>query len=343
MTGKPPLKVTSGGPSSSPDVNASELMQNMVMNDDDKEWYALLFKKMHRRFLKPRHTVQPGFEVGLNASTMRVGDLVAEDGADHRSNSYGVFIPVPTEIVRQLETLYPRMMDRDEVDDSPPHITVLYVGTLDDAQAEGLRATVTEALKTIQPFDVRMVGTSHFDNPDASVFHVRIESKGLTDLHHLLKASVETAGIPVSHRYGEGGNGTYRGHITLSYRPPGQHENDIPVAGSWVVDRVEVWNMGSPISMKLGGKQCLGCAVGLCRTHVNEGRKKSKDKLLLEPDDVDRRKKRPKKTELNAVAAGNVSGYTLPLGMSNQTKRQHRKRAKISARAFGGGKVVGKL
>lgn len=75
-TGEPPLVVTSGSPSSSPDVNASELMQNMIMNDDDKEWYALLFKKMNKRFLKPRSTVQHGFEVGLNASLERTGPVI---------------------------------------------------------------------------------------------------------------------------------------------------------------------------------------------------------------------------------------------------------------------------
>lgn len=56
-----------GGPSMSADVNASEIMQNMVMNDDDKKWYAKLFKKQAKNFLKPRNTVaQHGFEVGLN-------------------------------------------------------------------------------------------------------------------------------------------------------------------------------------------------------------------------------------------------------------------------------------
>ncbi len=55
-----------GGPSSSPDVNASEIMQNMIMNDDDKEWYKELFKKQSKDFLKPRFSVGSGFEVGLN-------------------------------------------------------------------------------------------------------------------------------------------------------------------------------------------------------------------------------------------------------------------------------------
>lgn len=349
MTGEPPLKVTSGGPSSSPDVNASQIMQNMIMNDDDKVWYAKLFKKMSKRFLKPRNTVQHGFDVGLNAGLARLLPVI--EGQDHRTNTYGVFIPVPDQIVRQLEVLYPKMSERMDVDDSPPHVTALYVGELDDRQADGLRAVVADVLESIQPFEVNMCGTSHFDNPDACVFHVQVKSVGLTNLHHLLRAAIENAGIPVAHSYGYNNNDAiYRGHITLGYQPPGQRETDIPVKGSWVVDRVEVWNMGSPVSIKLGGTRCLGCAVGLCRTHITEAKRRKKsgkenkihdDELLIEPDDLDSRKKKPKKKEVNAVAGGSVSGNTLPLGMSNKNKREQHKRAKISARAFGNGKVVG--
>ena len=88
---------------------------------------------------------------------------------------------------------------------------------------------------------------------------------------------------------------------------------------------------------------CLGCAVGLCRVKLHEARRKENKKhgenLLMEPDDLDAKRKREKKKqtkEVNAVAGGNVSGYTGPLG-----KRAQRKLAKFSARAFGGGKVVG--
>lgn len=169
-TGMPPLKKTSGGPSSSPDVNASELMQNKVMNDDDKEWYEKFFKKMHKNFLKPRFTVNHGFDVGLNASYVRQGKALSEKNMKNST--------------------------------------------------------------------------------------------------------------------------------------------------------------------------CLGCSIDLCRKHLQEGKKK---KLIIEPDDVDKRKKRSKKKEVNAVAAGGISGYTLPLGMSNQTLKARRKNAKVNARAFGGGKVRGKF
>ena len=68
--------------------------------------------------------------------------------------------------------------------------------------------------------------------------------------------------------------------------------------------------------------------------------------LVDEDEDVDKKAKKrgQKKTkEVNTVSAGGISGYTLPLGASNQTRKARKKNAGINARAFGGGKVVGKL
>lgn len=145
----------------SADVNASEIMQNMVMNDDDKEWYALLFKKMHKDFLKPRYTV--------NQAKPGKQGLRAEPGMD-----------------------------------------------------QGLNCSLDLSLK--------------------------------------------------------------------------------------------------------------GCLVS--------------EELVTEPDDLERKRKKKKKKktdEFNAVGAGNIAGYTLPLGASNQNKKARKKNAGVNARAFGGGKVVGKL
>src|SRR3990167_2285906 len=249
-TGMPPIW-TDGDPSASPDVNASELMQNLIMNDDDKEWYEELFKKNHKSFLKPRFSVQPGGNACLSCSFIRVSNAVlAENGADHRVDTYGVFIPVPPSVVRGLEAAYPPVVRNQSHDHSPLHVTVLYVGQLDDLQAQAMRNACLDVLDHIQPFDVSVQGTSHFDNAGSSVFHACVVSPALENLHHTLKAALQTAGIPVEHRYGDNQCGSFKGHITLAMLPPGQHEKELPLCGSWVVDRVEVWNMGSPVSMR---------------------------------------------------------------------------------------------
>jgi 2'-5' RNA ligase len=321
-TGRPPIP-TRGEPSTSPDVNASIIMQNMVMNDDDRVWYDELFKKQARRFLRPRSMDAPGARSSMG------------EGLDHTLDSYGVFIPVPVTIVRQLEMLYPSMADRAAVDDSPLHVTVLYVGKLTSEQAGRLRAICSQVLSGLKPFSVEMQGTDHFHNADSSVFHVRVNSDRLTELHHTLRSSIESAGIPVKHSYGDDGH-SYTGHITLAYLPSGQTETDIPVVGSWVVDRVEVWNMSSPVSLKLGQSHCLACAAGICKNHLTEAKKE----LLTEPDDEAasrKKKKRSKKQEANSVGAGAIRGT-----IGDPVLKARKKNAKINARAFGGGKVVGK-
>lgn len=297
--GKPPI-ATRGEPSTSPDVMASLMMQGMIMNDDDKEWYAKLFKKQAKNFLKQRNVIKHG--VGMNPTVEHNDNVIRE--LDHRMDSYGVFIPVPIETVRRLEKLCPAMLTRSAVDDSPLHITVLYIGKIDEAQAERARAICGQVLSGLEPFEIELCGTSHFMNDDGNIFHISVKSNRLVELHYLLRSSLETGGVSVKHTYGDGVQQTYTPHITLAYLPKTQVETEIPIVGSWIVDRVEVWNMSSPVSLKLSYDTCLACAAGLCKNHIAEAKE-----LLLEPDDeVPKKKKRKTKREFSSVAGGSIDG-----------------------------------
>ncbi len=75
--GMPP-RDTMGSPSMSADVNASEIMQNKIMNDDDREWYEELNTIMAKNFLKPRFTVTNGSDVGLHAGKSIAGERMNE-------------------------------------------------------------------------------------------------------------------------------------------------------------------------------------------------------------------------------------------------------------------------
>lgn len=331
-TGKIPIP-TRGEPSTSPDVSASQLMQNMIMNDDDKEWYEKLFKKQAKLFLQPRDTVVNQPDVGLNCALVFPNKLINEN---IEGVSYGVFIPVPNTIVRQLEALYPAMSDRFARDASPAHISVVLTDTLSNEQAERIKPICMQALSTLQPFKVELCGTGHFFNDDASVFHIKVSSPRLTELHEALSAAFQTAGIPIK------SHPSYQGHITLAYLPQGQQQPEIPVVGSWIVDRVEIWNKTSPASIKMGKTTCLGCVSGLCRIHIAEGKKR----VISEPDDTDTKsadegsEKTDEVSGAGAAAGGDIRGYVLPMGKTNLNKRQRRKRLKISAGSFGGGSFV---
>lgn len=331
-TGKIPI-LTRGEPSTSPDVSASQLMQNVIMNDDDKEWYDTLFKKQSKLFLQPRNTVANQPDIGLNCALVFSGGLLSENSV---GVSYGVFIPVPNTIVRQLEALYPAMLDRFARDASPAHISVVLTDDLSDEQATRVKPICMQVLSAMQPFQVELCGTGHFFNDDASVFHVRVSSPRLSELHEALSAALQTSGIPVK------SHPTYQGHITLAYLPSGQQQPEIPIVGSWVVDRVEVWNRTSPISLKMGKATCLGCVSGLCRVHIAEGKRR----VINEPDDTDEKsvddgsEQTDEASGGGAAAGGDIRGYVLPMGRTNLNKRQRRKRLKISAGSFGGGSFV---
>ena len=87
------------------------------------------------------------------------------------------------------------------------------------------------------------------------------------------------------------------------------------------------------------GMKCLGCATGLCERHIVESKKRKKKKgVIAEPDSSGKGK--PKKDEVNAAASGNVAGYQLPLGMSNQSRKKRRRGSTIAAHSFGGGNFV---
>lgn len=254
---------TDGDPSMSFDVNASEIMQNMIMGDDDKKWYRELFKKQAQHFLTPRHTVVPGFDVGLNASFRRIGPIVE----DHRPHAYGIFIPVPDSMVRQIETVYPEAGHR--YDDSPLHITVLFIGKLDECQVESARETMNGVLRDFEPFRLDIGDVGQSDSPEGTSIFIDVHAEELMHLHYALRGAMETMGISVCHKYlGD----CYRGHITLANLPPGECAPDLRFGGSWLVDRVELWSMNSPISVKLGNKACcLSCVMGQeCGSHVNE-------------------------------------------------------------------------
>lgn len=341
QAGRPPRlhQHTNGSPSSSFDVNASRIMQSFVSNEDDKEWYRELFKKQAKNFLKPRFTVKTGFEVGLNCGY----DPLLE--YDQRRYSYGIFARLPAAICRQIEKAYPLCVERLSKDNSPMHFTVIVIGDLNPDQSQQARLICNEVIAQTAPFSVQFVGTDHFHNENSSIFFIKLLSNELKQLHFNLKHALEASGIPVSHRYND--DRGYTGHITLRYLEPGFEEEYIPFKGSWHVDNLEMWNMDSPVLMKLKPKS-LKFVMGYSMYESLSSKITVEEswfmKHLDEIDDPNRKPFRKKKLRKNEVnAAGNVAGYTGPLGSPSASKKKRKQNAEINARSFGGGKVIGKL
>ena len=258
----------------SADVNASEIMQNMVMNDDDKEWYALLFKKMHKDFLKPRFTVKPGVDQGLNCSIEPIVGLTdgVLDTVGHVTLDLIGLIPGLGEVADATNALWYAMFAALSL--------ISVIPELGDIIGKGGKVAV--ALKMAGPY--------------------------MKKVRMLIKAN-----------------------SVLINNVLGVAEKNEKL-GKYVP------KMKGAIIAFAGGRmrESLRDFIRLCLT----------EQLVTEPDDLERKRKKKKKKktdEFNAAGAGNVAGYTLPLGASNQNKKARKKNAQVNALSFGGGRVIGKL
>lgn len=315
--GKPPQK-TNGEPSTSSDVNASLIMQNMIMNDDDIEWYNTLFKKQAKTFLHPEK------RGSLKHESFSLSD-----------QKYGIYAFVPNNIVKQLEVIYPKLLLQNGM---PLHITVLYLGILSEEQEMQVRNICSSVLRTFKPFDVKIDGTFYFENDFEDVFCLKVFSKRLIEIHYALKHAIQAAGISVEHEH------DFVPHITLSFETKDQKKQELSVSANWIIDRFNIINNSFYNELRLGTMTCLGCMTGCCAVHSISQQSANltfdafdikEAKLLIEPELDKKKKKQKAKKESSSVGGGNIAGAL-------EVQKIRKKNAKVNAKAFGGGKVVGK-
>lgn len=159
-------------------------------------------------------------------------------------------IPIP----EKFSALYAGL-GREEHDESPPHITVLYLGPFDPARAEELEAIgAGEAAATASDLIEFAPGVEYFDTDEATIAHKAFTPETiawLTKLHDHLREHCAAAGFEIKHH-----PGPYRAHSTLAYLPldgdremfEAEHPN-VP-EGSWLPDALELWGT-SPETPKL--------------------------------------------------------------------------------------------
>lgn len=149
----------------------------------------------------------------------------------------GVYIRVPEPLARWVPY--------KAQDPSPPHITMLYIGTATPEQAAALNETVRLQASTLPPVAIELTGeVGYFDNDrgDGStqrVAYAKVEIDAAQELHDLLRAAASMHGIEVKHaNYNE----SFTPHVTLAYLAAGE-EYDGPVpSGKWIADSLEVWH-----------------------------------------------------------------------------------------------------
>lgn len=278
--GRPPAP-TNGSPSTSPDVTASQLMQQTMGRHLGEEI--------------PEDSLDPlGEEIIRDDAVLRqvVRGIVSEPAQRKNATSLGLFIPVPTDIVRSIERQFPIIKSVAIRDDSPPHITLLYIGQV-SGNTRMMKEIISRVAMQHAPFRVHLRGTDYFDNANQSVLYVHAISPCLDELHYDIRHALMSANFPIEQADFE----NYVAHMTLQYLPPEARIQHMCIEHSWMVDRFELWGAGSPIMFRLGEMTPIA------------------ESAVLDEDEDD---EESTTVEMSGVAG--VAGYTLPLGKKNNRK-----------------------
>lgn len=163
--------------------------------------------------------------------------------------SVGFFIPVPEELAGQFPSL-------GKEDTSPPHVTLLYVGTVPKARETEFVSIATTALSKQPGPVIATIGEPDFfvhPEKDRRVWYSRVTfSKDVAELRDRLWLALEDAGFKVAHSFPL----AMFPHITLAYADGEAHEHspwkgDVP-GGAWTFDSLEVWGLSKNVEVFLG-------------------------------------------------------------------------------------------
>lgn len=159
----------------------------------------------------------------------------------------GLFIPLPKTLAKKFPGL-------GENDDSPSHVTFLYIGDFqgDEAEQDRLVETLREILRRWWPGARATLGPVDYfvhEDKDRVVPHVTVDfDKDLSGFRHRVKQELSDGGFEVKDSFPE-----YRPHVTLAYLPGLDGKWDGPVPkGSWDFDEMEVWGLPKVHKIKIG-------------------------------------------------------------------------------------------
>lgn len=171
----------------------------------------------------------------VRAGHMRLALATGEKTGD--GHGVGLFIPLPKRLAESFPSL-------GEDDDSPSHVTFLYIGNFPGAdQQEALVASLRETFRKWWPnCTATLDGLEYFDHHDKDrrVPHVHVEfDRDMDGLRHRVKQELLESGIQVADSWP-----AYKPHVTLDYMPgmDSQWEGAVP-DGTWTFDSIEVWGL----------------------------------------------------------------------------------------------------
>lgn len=171
---------------------------------------------------------------------MRLTQLFLES-SELVGHKVGIFIQLPSELAKK----FPRLSE----DDSPSHITVLYLGDQPIDKEDNIVTAAKQAIKTIEPFELELGNLSHFHHSGEEyekVAIMRIKSENLRKLRSTLEKIMKDNGVVWENKWG-----SYKPHVTLAYLPAGDEYAGEPISGKWKCTEIKIWGFKKKHTIKL--------------------------------------------------------------------------------------------
>lgn len=165
----------------------------------------------------------------------------------------GLFLPLPERLARQ----YPPEGKAGE-DTSPPHLTLVYIGDVDDGKVEELREVLSRIVQAVPPMDLRLLPPTTFQNEEGqTILHSPVAGPQLEQAHNALKGALQRRGFDVKH-YDE-----FKPHVTIEYIDPGERSKFRYLApqGRWRADSVGFWVGEDRQMLPLGPRRVVMAAT----------------------------------------------------------------------------------
>ncbi len=183
----------------------------------------------------------------------------------------GLFFPLPEHLAREFPSL-------GEEDDSPSHVTFLYVGDGPEPEDVPRFLDVVRAEVENWPWRITaaLMGLEYFHNPEHTVAYNRVSFyNDMMPLRVSLIRALESNGFLVEDSHPL----DYNPHATLAYLAPGDtYTGDVP-RGSWTFNTVEVWGLGDdPVEIPVGKMVTrVAMAVRIAARYKSKKKIKTKD------------------------------------------------------------------
>jgi 2'-5' RNA ligase len=171
---------------------------------------------------------------------MKLSQLFLESRKSHKG--VGVFLQLPDGLGKD----FPKLSQ----DDSPSHVTALYLGDQSSADEVSVLGAIKRVAKTTAPFIVRYGDLGHFHHKEDNekVAFVKIHSTGLRKLRQRLTRELKRDRVKWEDKWG-----AFKPHITLAYmKGNDKYDGKIPT-GQWKCRELRIWGFKKKHTIKLEG------------------------------------------------------------------------------------------